>query len=165
MKIVRAIICLGLLLTPAPLAAGDRAGKSGETKLPIPRFVSLRAAEVNMRAGPGREYRITWIYKRRGLPMEVVREFGHWRQVREFSGDSGWIRSNMLSGIENVQVIAEIGTMHTEPETGSRAGGQDGARGHRQAARLRRRLVPDRGQGLRRMGKPGTGLGDELAGN
>ncbi|MCY4591424.1 MAG: SH3 domain-containing protein [Alphaproteobacteria bacterium] len=120
MKIVRVIICLGLLFTPGALAAGDRAGKNGETGLPIPRFVSLRAAEVNMRAGPGREYKIMWVYLRRGLPMEVVREFGHWRQVREFSGESGWIRSNMLSGIANVQVIAEIGTMHAEPATGSR---------------------------------------------
>ena len=120
MLIARAVVCIGLLIAPPALAAGDRAGKNGETQLPIPRFVSLRAGEVNMRGGPGRQYRIKWVYQRRGLPMEVIREFGHWRQVRVFSGESGWIRSNMLSGISNVQVIAQTGTMRREPEAGSR---------------------------------------------
>lgn len=50
----------------------------------LPRFVSLRADEVNMRAGPGEQYPIEWVYQRSGLPLEVIAEFDHWRRVRDW---------------------------------------------------------------------------------
>ena len=52
--------------------------------LPLPRFVSLRSAEVNMRAGPSVRYPVEWVYRRAGLPVEVIAEFDTWRKVRDW---------------------------------------------------------------------------------
>ena len=43
-----------------------------ETNLPLPRFVSLRGGKVNVRRGPGLEYRIDWVFQRSGLPVRVI---------------------------------------------------------------------------------------------
>ena len=69
----------------------------GVTGLPLPRFVSLKAKRVNMRIGPGRDYQVQWLYVRKNLPMEIIREFGNWRKVRDPNGVEGWILHSLLS--------------------------------------------------------------------
>ena len=49
--------------------------------LKVPRFVALKSDDVNMRAGPGLEYPVTWHYQRMGLPLRVEAEFEVWRKV------------------------------------------------------------------------------------
>lgn len=66
--------------------------------LPIPRFVSLRSDEVNLRTGPGLRYPIGWVYHVKGLPLEVVAEYENWRQVRDVQGDTGWVHTSILAG-------------------------------------------------------------------
>ena len=66
--------------------------------LPVPRFVSLRSDEVNLRTGPGLNYPIEWVYQRRGLPVEVIDEFDTWRQIRDFEGTEGWVHQSMIDG-------------------------------------------------------------------
>ena len=51
--------CAALTRTAAETASGGR----------LPRFVSLRFAEVNVRRGPDLSQKIDWIYLRRGLPV------------------------------------------------------------------------------------------------
>lgn len=63
----------------------------------VPRFVSLRASEVNLRRGPGTDYPIAWVFRRAGLPVEVIRETEAWRQVRDADGTTGWVIRNLLS--------------------------------------------------------------------
>lgn len=63
---------------------------------PIPRFVSLKSGEVNMRVGPGKHFPIEWVYKREAYPMEVIEEFGHWRKVRDIENTQGWIHYRLL---------------------------------------------------------------------
>ena len=76
-----------------PLAAQER---------PLPRFVSVRAGEVNMRTGPGTRYPINWVLVRRGQPVEVIAEYESWRQIREWEGDIGWVHSSMLMSKQTV---------------------------------------------------------------
>ncbi len=64
----------------------------------VPRFVSLSSNEVFLRAGPGKQYPVKWIYQRRGYPVEVVREFDHWRKIQDREGNSGWVHKTLLSG-------------------------------------------------------------------
>ncbi len=71
---------------------------SGQSNLPLPRFASLRANEVNMRTGPGVRYPIDWVFHRRALPIEIVAEFGTWRKIRDEQGAEGWVHRSMLSG-------------------------------------------------------------------
>jgi SH3-like domain-containing protein len=78
-----------------PAATGIVTGKSG---LPVPRFVSLKASRVNVRIGPGEDYKVAWVFTRAGLPIEVIQEFDTWRRVRDADGSVGWIFHSLLSG-------------------------------------------------------------------
>jgi len=51
-----------------------------------------------MRVGPGRDYQVQWLYIRKGLPMEIIQEFGNWRKVRDPNGNEGWMLHSLLSG-------------------------------------------------------------------
>jgi SH3-like domain-containing protein len=88
------------LLSPLWSAAAEEPaspGKGTVTGLPLPRFVSLKADEVNARVGPGSDYQIAWVFRRAGLPVEVLAEFENWRQVRDSSGSTGWVLATLVS--------------------------------------------------------------------
>jgi SH3-like domain-containing protein len=72
--------------------------------LPMPRFVSLKADKVNVRAGPSREQRVTWVYTRVGLPVEITAESETWRRIRDAEGSEGWVYHSLLSGRRTVLV-------------------------------------------------------------
>jgi SH3-like domain-containing protein len=82
-------------LAASPGEAGARANPSG---LPIPRFVSLKASRVNVRIGPGEDYKIAWVFTRPGLPIEIIQEFDNWRRIRDSDGTVGWVFRSLLSG-------------------------------------------------------------------
>lgn len=71
--------------------------RGGVTGQPLPRFAALRADEVNMRAGPGTRYPVQWVYQRRNLPVEILREFEVWRLVRDPEGVQGWVHTAVLT--------------------------------------------------------------------
>ena len=85
------------------------------TNLPLPRFVSLKAAEVNARRGPSTDYRIDWTYRRRGLPLMVTAEHGHWRRVRDVEGQGGWVHYALLSGTRHALVTRDLTTVRSRP--------------------------------------------------
>ena len=78
-----------------------------QASLPLPRFASLRSDEVNLRVGPGPEYPVFWVLKRKGMPVEIVSEFGTWRKIREVEGEEGWVHQNMLTGKRTVLLRGE----------------------------------------------------------
>ncbi|WP_375691681.1 SH3 domain-containing protein [Pseudooceanicola sp. LIPI14-2-Ac024] len=99
----------------AALAEASEAGPIGTdtarnlgpvTHLPLPRFVSMKARESNVRRGPSLTHRIDWVYTRQDMPLEIVAEFGHWRQVRDQDGMGGWVHYSLLSGSRTVLVQA-----------------------------------------------------------
>ena len=90
------VLAIMLALGGAARAEGLRLGP--ETNLPLPRFVSLKAEKANVRRGPGLTHRIDWVFLRRGMPLEVVAEHGHWRKVRDVDDATGWIHHAMLRG-------------------------------------------------------------------
>jgi SH3-like domain-containing protein len=69
-------------------------GKSG---LPLPRFVSLKAGRVNVRVGPGEDYKVAWVFTKSQLPVEVIQEFDTWRRIRDSDGQVGWVFHSLLS--------------------------------------------------------------------
>lgn len=89
------------------------------TGLPLPRFASLRANEVYMRSGPGTRYPIEWIYRRRGLPVQIIAEFDTWRKVRDWNGAVGWIHRAMLTGKRTAITTAADTTLLREPDPGA----------------------------------------------
>lgn len=98
--LICALMMAVLFALPAP--AQSVRGASG---LPLPRFASLRASEINVRVGPGQRYDVAWVYVRAGLPIEIVQEFDNWRKIRDFEGAEGWVHKNLLSG-ERTALIA-----------------------------------------------------------
>ena len=89
---------------PTNKAQGADVIKSG---LPVPRFVSMKAREANIRVGPGVDYPISFVYKRQNMPLEVVAEFGNWRKVRDMDGGEGWALHSLLTGKRFAIVTAE----------------------------------------------------------
>jgi len=79
--------------------------KRGPSGLPLPRFVSLKPAKVNVRRGPGQQYDVAWEFRRAGLPVEIVQEFDNWRKIRDAEGDEGWVFHSLLSG-ERSAIVA-----------------------------------------------------------
>ena len=66
--------------------------------LPVPRFVSLKSDQVNVRGGPTKNHDTTWLYQRAGLPVEITAEFENWRRIRDWEGTEGWVYHSLLSG-------------------------------------------------------------------
>lgn len=99
----RVIALLLALLQVTPSRAQDTRAQDGiatgsVTKLPVPRYVSLKSDRVNLREGPSKDHRTAWVYQRAGLPVEIVAEFETWRRVRDAEGAEGWVLHSLLSG-------------------------------------------------------------------
>lgn len=82
---------------PMPAERPAEPARGTVTGQPLPRFAALRADEVNMRAGPGTRYPVEWVYQRRNLPVEILREFDVWRLVRDPEGVQGWVHTAVLT--------------------------------------------------------------------
>lgn len=78
--------------------AAGAAPKLGPSGLPLPRFVSLKAGRVNVRVGPGQGYKVSWVFTRSALPVEIVQEFDNWRRIRDSDGTEGWVFHSLLVG-------------------------------------------------------------------
>jgi SH3-like domain-containing protein len=100
--------------------APDAPAAGRSTGLPVPRFVSLGADQVNLRYGPGREYPISWVLARRGLPVEIIAEFDAWRKVRLHDSDEGWIHSSLLSSRRTIVIKDEIAELRRTPADDAR---------------------------------------------
>ena len=116
---MRALLLALAALTALP-AAAQPGPQPGETGLKLPRFASLRAGEANLRTGPGDQYPISWTYQRRGLPVEIIKEFGIWRQVRDPDGTIGWMNKALLASDRTAFVKGAVRPLHAEPDVSSR---------------------------------------------
>lgn len=115
------------LMAAAPVAAQDSAPeeirvsaptvtRGPVTNLPLPRFVSMKAREGNVRRGPSLSHRIDWVYKRQDMPLQITAEHGHWRRVRDRDGAGGWVHYALLSGVRTVLVEKDMTPVHARPD-------------------------------------------------
>jgi SH3-like domain-containing protein len=84
-----------------------------------PRFASLRAEKVFLRAGPGPDFPIQWVFVRRGLPVEILATFDIFRKIRDSEGTVGWVNQQMLTGRRSVLVSGAIRDLHHDADPGS----------------------------------------------
>ncbi|MCV2882244.1 SH3 domain-containing protein [Actibacterium sp. XHP0104] len=106
-------------MTALSLGVAGAQERGSVTNLPIPRYVSLKAAEGYARHGPGQTHRIDWVYKHRNQPLEITGEYGHWRRVRDQDGMGGWMHYSLLSGVRTVLIEAEMQNLHRSPSAES----------------------------------------------
>ena len=85
----------------------------------MPRYASLRAGEVNMRKGPGTDFPVVWVYKRRYLPVEITGENRHWRRIRDSEGDEGWVHKTLLSRRRSILIYGEERSLYAKPNARS----------------------------------------------
>ena len=59
-------------------------------------YLILKNNEVNVRYGPGFDYPIKFIYKKKNLPIRVIDKKENFRRIIDFKNNSGWIHASQL---------------------------------------------------------------------
>ena len=75
------------------------------TGLEIPRFVSLKSNDVNLRVGPSINYPIRLKYISQNLPVEIIDEFDVWRKTRDHEGNIGWLHKSLIKAAQTIELI------------------------------------------------------------
>jgi SH3-like domain-containing protein len=78
------------------------------------RFASLRADDVNVRAGPGVRYPVKWKFVQRNMPVQIVAEYDTWRKIRDWEGAEGWVHRAMLSSRRSLIMVGQGQTMRKD---------------------------------------------------
>ena len=116
---VAACLIWGALTWLPPAVASAQSGTKppppGPSGLAVPRFESLAAKRVNLRAGPGRRYPIVWVFVRKNLPVMVTAEFEFWRRVRDVDGAEGWVHKSLIRGRRFAVVTGAVRTLLSAP--------------------------------------------------
>jgi SH3-like domain-containing protein len=116
-RLARWSLCLGALLFAASAtAAAGEAGKGPVTGYDMPRFVSIRVDEANLRSGPDKYFPIRTVLLRRGMPVKVIDEFKLWRKIALYDGMEGWLHQSLISGRRTFLVLTEPADMREEPK-------------------------------------------------
>ncbi|KIC43878.1 aspartyl-trna synthetase [Ruegeria sp. ANG-S4] len=112
-----ATFAFGVALGTTVASAQDARGQV--TNLPLPRYVSMKAAEGNVRRGPSLTHRIDWVFKRRGMPLQITAEYGNWRKVQDRDGAGGWVHYALLSGVRTVLIETDLLPVYATPDPNS----------------------------------------------
>jgi SH3-like domain-containing protein len=94
-----ALAALVLAISVGVASAAERPTPSG---YPVPRYVTLKFGKVNARAGPGDDHRLLWVYRTKGLPLQVVAETSEWRRVCDPEGGVAWVHKRVTDGRRSV---------------------------------------------------------------
>ena len=78
-----------------------------ETGLEIPRYVSLKSNDANIRVGPSMNYPIVFKYIIKNYPLKVLEEYNEWRKVEDFKKNVGWIHKSLISGTRTGIVLSK----------------------------------------------------------
>jgi SH3-like domain-containing protein len=115
---------LAALLTACLIAAAGTAQErqvARKTQGDMTRFASLRADDVNVRAGPGVRYPVKWKFVQRNLPVQIIAEYDTWRKIRDWEGAEGWVHRAMLSSRRSLIMIGQGQTMRKDATDDSAA--------------------------------------------
>ena len=77
-----------------------------ETGLQLPRYVSVKSDDANLRVGPSKNYPILIKYVIANFPLKIVEEYDDWRRIVDLHNNSGWIHKSLLKGERNGIIIS-----------------------------------------------------------
>ena len=97
------------------------ASSANAQKRDVPYWATIKTDQLNMRVGPSREFKIQWVYQRKGLPIKIIRVVEAWRLIEDSDGAQGWVSANLLSADRGALVTGEgMAAMRDTPSlTGS----------------------------------------------
>ena len=58
---------------------------------------SLKYNKTYLRTGPSKDNKVIWVYKRKGLPIKVIRKKDDWYLILLPENQKGWINSSQFS--------------------------------------------------------------------
>ena len=70
-------------------------------------WLSLKYDKTYLRSGPSKHNKVLWTYKKKGLPIKVIRKKGDWYEVEMPERITGWISSTQISFKRRVLVISD----------------------------------------------------------
>ena len=70
-------------------------------------FLSLKNKKVNVRYGPGFNYPIKFIYKKKFLPVKIIDKKENFRRIIDFKKNSGWIHISQLKKSNSLIVLKD----------------------------------------------------------
>tara|TARA_B100000029_G_C17554064_1_gene951107 strand:- start:1203 stop:1715 length:513 start_codon:yes stop_codon:yes gene_type:complete len=98
-KKIKVFLIVLFIFVNFSLFANDKVGEVTGKK--IPRFISIKSSEANLRIGPNKDYPIKLKYIRKNIPLMVIDEFefygDQWRKVLDHDDNEGWIHRSLLS--------------------------------------------------------------------
>ena len=59
-------------------------------------YLILKNNKVNVRYGPGFDYPIKFVYKKKNLPVKIIDKKENFRRIIDFKNNSGWIHASQL---------------------------------------------------------------------
>ena len=72
-----------------------------ETGFELPRYVSLKSNDSNLRVGPSKNYPISIKYVISNFPIKIIDEYKDWRKIIDFENNTGWIHKSLIKGERN----------------------------------------------------------------
>ena len=81
-------------------------------------FLSLKNNKVNVRYGPGLDYPIKYIYKKKFFPVKVIDKKGNFRRIIDHKKNSGWIHKIMLIKSKSLITTSEKILFKKDPKSG-----------------------------------------------
>lgn len=76
-------------------------------------FLVIKSKNVNLRAGPGKNYETRWVYTSRFVPLKVLSRVDRWVKVQDCEGDTGWIMAHLLSKEQYVSPTQDNTVFHS----------------------------------------------------
>lgn len=105
---------------PALSLGAEKADRPTPSGLPVPRYVSLKFDQVNARSAPGDDSRLLWVYRAKGLPVQVVAETADWRRVCDPERGLAWVHRRTTDGRRTaMRLKATPLAMHGSPQADS----------------------------------------------
>ena len=102
-------IIIILLIINFSSANAESIGQS--TGFKLPRFVSTKSDESNLRIGADMDYPIQLTYTIKNFPLEIIDEYEIWRKIVDIDGNQGWMHKSLLQGNR----YGVIKTTHDQP--------------------------------------------------
>ena len=69
-------------------------------------YLMLKNSKVNVRIGPGLDYPVKFIYKKKYLPVKVIDKKENFRKIIDHKKNSGWIHISQLKKVNSVIVLS-----------------------------------------------------------
>ena len=106
------IFLVSSIVISSPIEVSAQKAKKGKL---VQRFASIRANDVNVRAGPGVRYPVKWKFVQRHAPVEVIAQYDTWRKIRDWEGGEGWVHRAMLEYKRSLILTGVQKTMRRRP--------------------------------------------------